>query len=84
MNALDKAREVRLERSAAGIKIEVLDPIEKARQNPHSLRRAINGKCYDCIGRNADPNWRKSIRECIVVDCSLWNVRPYQTEPDES
>ena len=75
---LELARLKRTEMAAAGIKVVVLDPIEKARRNPKSLRLAINGKCFDCVGAGHDPNPRGAIRECAILDCSLWPVRPYQ------
>jgi hypothetical protein len=55
-----------------------LDPIEKAMRNPTSLRLAINAKCYDCEGRDADPNVRQRIGDCRVPKCPLYPVRPYQ------
>ena len=67
------------ERRAAGIPNVYLDPLEKARRNPHSLRLAINGKCWDCIGAGADPKPRTAISLCSCTSCALWNVRPYQT-----
>lgn len=78
MNALDMARARRAEMTAAGIVVERLDPIEKARRNPKSLRLAINGKCWDCIGAGNDPNPRGAIRDCVIRDCTLHPVRPYQ------
>ena len=77
MNPLEKAREAaRLKRKAGTL--ERLDPIQKAIQKPKSLRLAINAKCYDCEGRDADPavNWR--IGNCVVTDCPLYCSRPYQ------
>ncbi len=56
-----------------------LDPIQKAAQNPKSLRLAINAKCYDCQGRNHDPGVIDRIRTCEIPACSLYPVRPYQT-----
>lgn len=78
LSALDKARVVAAERRAAGIKPVILNPIEKARRSPASLRAAINGKCWDCVGAGADPNPRGAIRDCAIRDCTLWPVRPYQ------
>lgn len=76
---LEIARQKNLERREQGIKPVVLDPIAKAKANPQSLRLAINGKCWDCIGAGADPNPRRLIRDCEVTDCALWPVRPYQS-----
>lgn len=78
LTGLQKAQEVLRLRREAGIKTEIKNPLEKAVANPESLRLAINAKCYDCIGQDADPDWRGSIRECICTDCPLYPVRPYQ------
>ena len=69
----------------AGVKPVLLNPIEKARRNPQSLRLAINGQCYGCVGAGHDPNPINAIRECEIKDCTLWPVRPYQrhNEVDE-
>ena len=75
---LELARIKRAEMTAAGIPVERLDPIEKAMRYPQSLRFAINGKCWDCIGAGHDPNPRGAIRDCEIDDCTLWPVRPYQ------
>lgn len=80
LSALQKAHLVNQERRAAGIKSVTLDPIAKAARNPRSLRLALNAKCWDCIGAGADPNPRGAIRDCAIRDCSLWPVRPYQTQ----
>lgn len=83
-SALQKAREARQRMADAGEAIERLDPIEKAIKNPKSLRCAINAKCWDCMGAEADPNPRKRIRECPVGgSCPLWPVRPYQAKGDK-
>ncbi len=75
---LQKAQEtLRLKRESGEI-IERKNPLEKAAARPDSLRLAINGKCYDCIGQDADPDFRGSIRNCICTDCPLYPVRPYQ------
>ena len=74
--ALEKAREARRRMKEQGLKVEVLNPIEKAKANPKSLRLAINGKCWDC--QSGDPGTRERIRDCWATDCSLHPVRPYQ------
>jgi hypothetical protein len=79
MNAALEAAHLKLaEMKAAGIKVVPLNPIEKARRNPQSLRCAIDGKCFDCVGAGHDPNPRGAIRDCAISDCTLWPVRPYQ------
>ena len=75
---IDPAKRKLDEMHAAGIKLKHLDPIEKAKKNPNSLRSAINAMCYDCQGKDADPcvEWR--IGNCQIVACTLFPHRPYQ------
>lgn len=84
LSPLDKARAAMRARRAAGEEIVRLDPIEKAKRNPKSLRLAITAKCWDCVGGMADPNPRARIRDCGVSRCSLYPVRPYQNNPGRS
>ena len=58
---------------------KIYDPMEKLRQNPKSLRAAINAKCWDCVGMDADPAPRWRIGNCCMPDCGLFAVRPYQS-----
>lgn len=55
-----------------------LNPIEKARKNPKSLRMVINAKCFDCTCGQ-----RVEITHCPVTGCSLYPVRPYQGKRDQ-
>lgn len=55
------------------------DPYEQALRQPRSRKLAIRAKCWDCEGQGADPGWQQRIRTCVVEDCPLWHVRPYQT-----
>ena len=57
---------------------KVYDPLERAKQNPKSLRAAIDAMCWDCQGRDADPAPRWRIGDCTSPDCPLYPVRPYQ------
>jgi hypothetical protein len=50
-----------------------LDPLEKAEQNPRSLRSAINARCYDCSGFV-----KVDVTDCDMPGCELFNVRPWQ------
>ena len=77
-SALEKARKRREEMREAGESIERLNPIEKARRNPNSLRLAVNAKCWECMGGGLDPGTVRLIRECAAPDCPLWPVRPYR------
>jgi len=35
-----------------------VDPITKAKNKPQSRQLAINAKCYECQGCDADPCWQ--------------------------
>jgi len=70
---LQKAQRINREKRANGEKVIRLTPLEKAKQNPRSLRLALNAKCFDCTGGQVT-----EIRECPVKDCPLFNLRPYQ------
>ncbi len=50
-----------------------LNPIEKAKKNPNSLRFAVNAKCFDCSGFE-----RPGVRDCEFADCPLHRLRPWQ------
>lgn len=80
LTSLEKARIATQKRIASGLPILRLNPFEKLKNNPLSLRCTINAKCYDCIGQDSDPDWRGSIRNCICTDCPLYEVRPYRKE----
>lgn len=81
--ALDLAREATRAKREAGEAIERLDPIEKARRKPTSLRLAVNAKCAQCVCWHGDANPRRRIRDCGVPSCSLYPLRPYQRGDDE-
>lgn len=61
-----------------------LNPIERAKKDPGSLRKAVTAMCFDCIGAGHDPDFRGSIRECPCSDCPLYPVRPYQKKPESA
>jgi len=49
MNRIEKLKEYQRKIKSGEIeRPEHVNPIEKARLNPKSLRAAINGKCFDC------------------------------------
>lgn len=73
LTGLEKAQEILRKRREEGVPLERLDPIEKARRNPQSLRAAINAKCWDCSCAQ-----RVEIRRCPVTDCPLHHLRPYK------
>ena len=82
-DGLIKAREAAKERKRLGIKLVIKNPIEKAREHPESLRKAITAMCFDCVGAGYDPDWRGSVRNCHCNNCPLWTVRPYRIKVDK-
>lgn len=75
---LERARQRQAEMRAAGIAPRRRNPIEKAQANPASLRAAIDAKCFDCEGGDADPRVQWRIANCVCPDCPLYPVRPHQ------
>ena len=71
---LQKARAKLAENRAKGIKR--LSPLEKAKQNPKSMRLAINAFCYECMG--FAKSWRTDVRDCTAPNCPLFGFRPYK------
>lgn len=54
-------------------KSKKLNPMEKAKQNPKSLRSAINAFCYECCCEQ-----RPEVKDCSAGDCPLHKHRPWQ------
>ena len=50
-----------------------VSPIEKAKQNPKSLRYAINAMCFDCSGYS-----KADVKRCHITTCPLHRHRPWQ------
>lgn len=76
-----EANQRKAEAKAAGIATDRLNPFERAKADPKSLRKAINAKCWDCEGGDADPHvvWR--IGNCLCeATCPLYAQRPYQNQ----
>lgn len=55
-----------------------LNPIDKAKLKPKSLRYAINARCWQCQGEDADPGVRWRTGNCEIPSCALYPHRPYQ------
>jgi len=55
------------------IRSKSLNPEEKAKQNPTSMKYAIRAKCWDCACGQ-----KEEIKLCTITDCSLYNFRPYK------
>lgn len=75
---LERAQARMREMREAGIVPERLNPAERAKRNPNSLRLAVTAKCYECLGGQDAQNIRREIRECTAQNCPLYAVRPYQ------
>lgn len=71
------AKQHRLDRLAQGLTAQK-GPLEKLAENPLSLRRAIDAKCYQCEGEDEDPSVRWRIGNCELTYCALHAVRPHQ------
>jgi hypothetical protein len=54
-------------------KAKTIDPIQKAKKYPKSLRSAINAKCFDCCC-----GMRNEVILCRASDCPLHHLRPWQ------
>lgn len=77
---LDKMERLRLAGEAYRAKIAAgeikrRNPMEKALDNPKSMRAAINANCWDCVGQD---NWVNRTRECDIKKCPFWAMRPHQ------
>lgn len=77
LSPLQKAHAKMREKREAGIEIVRLNPIQRAKLKPNSLRLAVNAKCFDCCNEQ-----RVEIKKCTIRECSLWAVRPYQNEQE--
>jgi hypothetical protein len=85
-DGLAKARLRLAEHKASGQSVERLDPVQKAKKNPSSLRLAIIAKCWDCCGAGADgiEFTKETIRTCKSFSCPLHFQRPYQEQEPEA
>lgn len=73
------AHEKMAEKRAAGWKPVVLNPAQKAKANPGSIKMAVKAHCWVCCGAGADPGVKLQVRDCTVKACNLWPHRPWQT-----
>ena len=71
---LDIARERQQAMRESGVVIKHKTPKESLALNPTSLRKAVNGMCYDC---NGEELYVQRTRYCNIFSCPLWHVRPY-------
>lgn len=76
-DGLDRAREAVRARVEAGLGARK-DPLERAAEQPTSLRAAVTAKCFDCVGGDADPCWQWRVGNCACPSCPLYPVRPHR------
>ena len=74
-NAKNALKEYRDKVASGEIEVVRLNPIQKAKENPTSLRLAIDAMCWDCMGRT---NSSDDIRNCSAKNCPLYPVRKYK------
>ena len=77
-NAKNALKEYRDKVASGEIEVVRLNPIQKAKENPTSLRLAINAMCYSCLGCGT----AQEIRDCTAKTCALYPVRPHQNKKD--
>lgn len=75
-NAAAKLKEWR--EANQGVKIERLDPVERAKKNPKSKVMAIKAMCWECSSAQ-----REEIKHCTATSCPLWVHRPYQDKAQD-
>lgn len=76
---MQKGQEKMRELRASGWKPVVLNPVERAKANPNSLKAAIKAACWVCVGTDADPGAKFRVRDCAVGEkCPLYPHRPWQ------
>ena len=77
---LEAAKAARQKRKEQGVKLKHQTPYEKSFDNPNSMKLAIYGKCWDCMGGGADGSkmTRDSIKHCLDDTCTLHRFRPYR------
>lgn len=54
-------------------------PIQRATRNPKSKAAAIKAECHDCMGGGRDPSVNRSVADCNLFTCPLWDARPWKT-----
>ena len=77
--ALIAAQKKLAEMREQGIDRVVLNPVEKAKANPTSLKYAIRAHCWQCVGADASEGAKQMVRDCSVGDkCALYPHRPWK------
>jgi hypothetical protein len=74
----DEGAKAYREKRRLGLVPSPTDYAAQAKADPQNLRKAVKAKCWECCGGGQDPDTRATVRECQVVRCPLWAVRPFQ------
>ena len=79
MTAIIAAQKKLAEMREQGFKPVILNPRDKAKANPTSLKYAIRAHCWECVGADGNENAKLLVKQCGLEDkCSLWPHRPWQ------
>jgi len=59
------------------------NPMIKAMEQPKSMRAAITGNCFNCMGGTIEDEFvsseiRMAVKECSSIECTLYNFRPWK------
>jgi len=73
--ALEAMRVARVLAKENGVKLSRRNKLEVWQDDKLSLRKSIDAKCFDCSNYQME-----EVRECTVLSCPLWYVRPYQVK----
>lgn len=77
--AMKKAQEKMAQMRLNGWKPEILNPIDRSKKSPNSLKLAIRAMCWSCEGRDSDPHVKQRVADCAVGErCPLYPHRPWQ------
>ena len=77
--AINAAQKKLAEMREQGIKQVILNPVDKAKANPTSLKYAIRAHCWQCVGADASEGSKQLVRDCSVGDkCALYPHRPWR------
>ena len=77
--------EIRLYRDVEFAGRGMTTPLDRLKSNPHSLRKAIDAMCFQCIFSSAGGGggWRQQVASCTSDQCALWRVRPAPSSGDD-
>ena len=74
-DALEKGRQEYLRKVRNGeiTTRKKLNPIEAAKADPLSRKKAVTANCYLCCCLS-----KKEVTRCEMTDCPFWIMRPWQ------